>query len=181
MLKDVEVLILRGTLGGLMVGHGAQKLFGILEGPGLKGTAGMMEHLGLRPGERWALAAALSEFGGGMLTALGLLNPIGPIGIISSMVMATGTAHWGKPIWVTAGGAELPVINIAAATAVAIAGPGKYSLDHALGIRMPKPVAALSAFTAGTLIAYGLANRSMAAAAQQAEEPAPQEQQSASA
>ena len=80
--------------------------------------------------------AGLSEFGGGVLTLLGFLNPIGPIGVIGSMAMATITAHGGKPIWVTEGGAELPVTNIAAATALVVNGPGKWSLDRALGIRL---------------------------------------------
>ena len=81
--------------------------------------------------------AGLSEFGGGVLTLLGFLNPIGPIGVIGSMAMATITAHGDKPIWVTEGGAELPVTNIAAATALVVNGPGKWSLDRALGIRLP--------------------------------------------
>jgi len=79
--------------------------------------------------------AGLSAFGGGVLTLLGFLNPIGPIGVIGSM--ATITAHASKPIWVTEGGAELPVTGIAAATAPVMNGPGKWSLDRALGIRLP--------------------------------------------
>jgi putative oxidoreductase len=43
-----------------------------------------MESLGLKPGSAWAPVAALSEFGGGALTALGLLSPLGPIGIIAA-------------------------------------------------------------------------------------------------
>ncbi len=72
-----------------------------------------------------------------MLTLLGLLNPLGPLGVIGSMSMATTKAHWGKPIWVTEGGAELPVTNIVAATALMLSGTGKYSLDRAFGIRLP--------------------------------------------
>jgi putative oxidoreductase len=59
------------------------------------------------------------------------------------MAMATTKAHWGKPIWVTEGGAELPVTNIAAATALIVGGPGKYSLDRAFGLRLPGWVAPL--------------------------------------
>ena len=72
-----------------------------------------------------------------MLTLLGFLNPVGPLGVIGSMAMAAKTAHGGKPIWVTEGGAELPATNIAAATALMLGGPDKYSLDRALGIRLP--------------------------------------------
>ena len=53
------------------------------------------------------------------------------------MAIATTKAHWGRPIWVTEGGAELPVTNMAIATALMLNGPGKYSLDWALGIRLP--------------------------------------------
>ena len=102
-------MILRLAVDGLMAGHGAQKLFGSFSGPGIEGTAGFMEMLGLKPGRPWAWMAGLSEFGGGVLTLLGFLNPVGPLGVIGSMVMATKTAHGGKPIWVTEGGAELPV------------------------------------------------------------------------
>ena len=87
-----------------------------------------MEMLGLRPGRLWGTLSALSEFGGGVLTLLGLLNPLGPLGVIGAMSIATTKAHWGKPIWVTEGGAELPVTNIAIATALMLNGPGKYSL-----------------------------------------------------
>jgi len=51
--------------------------------------------------------------------------------------MATRKAHWGKPIWVTEGGAELPLLNIAISTALMIREPDRYSLDRVLGIRLP--------------------------------------------
>ncbi len=109
MIKDVGLLILRLTVGGLLSGHGSQKLFGWFGGYGLKGTAGWLESMGLKPGHLWATGAGASEFGGGMLTTLGLFHPLGPIGTIAAMIMATAKAHWGKPIWVSEGGAELPV------------------------------------------------------------------------
>ncbi|HJP71548.1 MAG TPA: DoxX family protein [Candidatus Limnocylindria bacterium] len=142
-MTDLARLIVRLVVGGLLAGHGAQKLFGWFGGGGPEKTAGMMESLDLRPGHRWAFMAGASEFGGGILTALGALNPLGPLGIIGAMTMATTKAHWGKPIWVTSGGAELPVTNMAIAAALMIVGPGKYSVDHALGIRLPRLVGVL--------------------------------------
>jgi putative oxidoreductase len=120
-----------------MAGHGAQKLFGSFGGPGLEGTSGFMEMLGMRPGRPWAYMAGLSEFGGGVLTALGLFNPLGPLGIIGAMSMATRKAHRGKPVWVTEGGAELSLLNIAVSAALMIREPDRYSLDRVLGIRLP--------------------------------------------
>jgi putative oxidoreductase len=149
-MRDVSLLVARLTVGGLLAGHGAQKLFGAFEGPGLKGAAGMMESIGIRPGDRWAVMAGLSEFGGGSLTALGLLGPLGPIASMASMAMAATTVHWGKPIWATSGGAELPVTNLAMLSSIALAGPGRLSLDRMFGIRVPWWV------TAGMLLGTGL-------------------------
>jgi putative oxidoreductase len=136
-VNDLAPFIVRLAQGSLMAGHGAQKLFGAFGGHGLEGTSEVMEMLGLRPGRPWGTLAGLSEFGGGVLTALGLLNPLGPLGIIASMSMATTKAHWGKPIWATEGGAELPVLNLAVSTALMIREPDKYSLDRLLGICLP--------------------------------------------
>jgi putative oxidoreductase len=136
-VNELAPTIVRLVQGSLMAGHGAQKLFGSFGGPGLEGTSGFMEMLGMRPGRPWAYLAGLSEFGGGLLTALGLLKPLGPLGVIGSMSMATRKAHWDKPIWVTEGGAELPVLNIAISTALMIREPDGYSLDRLLGLRLP--------------------------------------------
>ena len=137
-MTSVALLILRATVGGLLAGHGAQKLFGYFGGHGVEGTAGWLESLNLKPGREWAVAAGLSEFGGGLLTALGALNPLGPIMAMGAMLMATLKVHMGKPIWTTAGGAELPVTNMAILGALFLAGPGKLSFDRLLGIRVPR-------------------------------------------
>lgn len=153
--SDLGLLGLRLVAGGLLAGHGAQKLFGWFGGPGLPGTAGWLESLGFTPGQRWALLAGASEFGGGLLTALGLLHPVGPLGTVGAMAIATLDVHAGKPIWVSEGGAELPVINMAVALALVTSGPGRYSLDRALGITVPKGIAALAALAvaAGVIVA----------------------------
>jgi len=134
---DLGLFLLRFTAGGLMVGHGAQKLFGSFGGHGIKGTAGFLESLGLEPGERWAAVAGASELGSGLLTALGLFHPIGPIAMFGPMVMAWATAHAGKPIWVTSGGAELPLMYLNNALALAFTGPGRFSLDRHWESRFP--------------------------------------------
>ena len=121
--------------------------------------------------------AAVSEFGGGVLTTLGFLNPLGPLGITSAMSMATAKAHWGKPIWVTAGGPELTLTNISIAFANATLGPGKLSLDHALGIRLPRMVAgaAIALAAAGVVTGIIMSSQKQEQPVQQ-EQPAQQEQ-----
>ena len=153
-MADPALLILRAIMGSLMLGHGAQKLFGWWGGHGLEGTSGWLESMGLRPGRPWAILAGGSEFGGGVLSLLGLLNPLGPLGVIGAMAVATRKAHWGKPIWVTEGGPELPVTNISIASALMLAGPGKYSLDRALGIRLPPWIALLASVVLAITVAF---------------------------
>jgi putative oxidoreductase len=166
---DLGVLALRLTVGGLMAGHGAQKLFGSFGGYGLQGTAGWLESMGLKPGKTWAMMAGGAEFGSGLLTALGLLSPLGPIAVWGPMLMAWGKAHAGKPIWVTSGGAELPLVNIAASTALALTGPGRYSLDKALGVKVPGALVALTAAGVAAGVVVGLST-SQAPSEEQADE-----------
>jgi putative oxidoreductase len=148
-MKSIGLLLLRLTFGGLLMGHGAQKLFGAFDGPGPEGTGQWLESMGVRPGRFWGQVAGWSEFGGGLLTALGFFHPAGPMLTLGPMVMATTKAHAGKPIWVTAGGAELPVTNMAIAGALILAGPGALSFDTIFRTRL--------GFRAFALMAAGLA------------------------
>ncbi len=153
---NLALLILRLTVGTLLAGHGAQKLFGWFGGYGLEGTSGWLGSLGFQPPKGWALMAGLSEFGGGVLTILGALNPLGPIAGMGAMLMATFKVHGGKPIWVTEGGAELPVTNMAVQTALIVAGPGALSVDKLLGIRVPRRLTVLGIAAVGATVYFGL-------------------------
>lgn len=155
-MKSLALLLLRLTTGGLLIGHGGQKLFGWFSGPGLEGTSGWMESMGLKPGRPWAILAGGSEFVGGVLLSLGLFTPLGALSALSAMGMATTKVHWGKPIWVTEGGAELPLTNGAVATALILTGPGKISMDEAFGTKLPGWVVVPGLALAATGVATGL-------------------------
>src|SRR5207249_3088625 len=172
MFEDLGLLILRLVVGLLFVGHGSQKLFGWFGGFGLEGTAGWLGSMGFRPPHFWATIAGLSELVGGLLLALGLLNPLGALGIIASMLIAIAKVHWPK-LWVTEGGFEYPLTLIAGVTAISLAGPGLYSLDAKLGTGLPMPavfVAGLAVVIIGAMIALTSAAAAAPAAAPVTEE-----------
>lgn len=142
MSIDLALLILRVAVGGLMFAHGAQKLFGWFGGRGLTGTYGMMQKLRLRPAKLWAWMAILSEVGGGLLFVLGLLNPLGSLGLIATMLIAIILVTWPR-FWGAQGGFEYNLLFIVPAVVEAISGPGHYSLDALLGLALPAPASFL--------------------------------------
>jgi len=137
---DAELLMLRGTVGPLLIGHGAGKLFGAFNaGYGVDGTAGYLESLGFRPGKPWAYLHGAAELAAGVGVTVGLLTPVASAGVIGVMAAATRTAHAGKGPWVTNGGWEFPLTLSAVGAALAFKGPGKYSLDRLLRIDLSGP------------------------------------------
>jgi putative oxidoreductase len=174
-MRNVTLLVGRIVLGAYMFVHGAQKLFGWFGGPGLstagKGFAGM----GLTPGVPMAALAGGSEVAGGVLTAIGLADPFGPIAITGAMTIA-GAVHRSAGPLGAKGGYELPLTNLALAIALAGAGPGKL----AIGRRLPTKFLLAHGIGAAALTGYSLskllkgqAAAKAAAAAAAAADPAP--------
>jgi putative oxidoreductase len=126
------LLLIRLVVGLLLVGHGAQKLFGWFGGYGPKGTGGWMESIGIKPGVFMAVAAGLMELLGGALFALGLLTPLAALLITVTMLGAIFKVHGPNGIWATANGYEYPLVLIAVAIGIALTGAGSYSIDALL-------------------------------------------------
>ena len=134
MLLDLGLLVLRVLFGAAIAAHGAQKLFGWFGGYGLKGTGGFFEGLGFRPGTLFAAAAGLSEFGGGILFALGLFTPLGSAAILAAMLVAIVSVHLKNGFFTMNNGIELPLLYAISAVGVSLSGPGSISLDAAFGL-----------------------------------------------
>jgi putative oxidoreductase len=151
---DLGRLLLRLTVGATFVVHGTQKLFGAFGGYGPDGTGQFFEGLGLRPGRRHAIAAGATETSCGVLLAAGLATPLAAAGLTSVMITALRTAIWKDGIKPATG--EWEVLLAAAPLALVEMGPGRLSLDDALGIEHSGTgwmLAALAAGAAGSTVA----------------------------
>ncbi len=127
---DVAALILRTTIGPMMVVHGVNKV----KGPGgLEGTTRYFDSLGLQPAHLHARVAATTEITTGTLLTLGALTPLASAGIIGVMSSAAATDHKGKGFFIFKGGWEYVAVVGATATAISALGPGRFSVDAARG------------------------------------------------
>jgi putative oxidoreductase len=126
------LLLLRVVVGGTMAAHGAQKLLGWFDGPGLGGVKAMLGNFGFRFPALMALGLALTECAG-LLFALGLFTPAAALGIVVVMLNAIALVHFKNGFWAGKGGYEFNLVLLTVAVAIAATGPGRFSLDRALG------------------------------------------------
>jgi putative oxidoreductase len=126
------ILLLRLAFGLSVAAHGAQKIFGAFGGHGPSGTAGYFGTLGFRAPMVLAVVAGIAELSG-LLLAAGLLTPFASLLIVIVMLNAIGSVHWRHGFWNTAGGYELNLLIVAAVTAIAATGPGRFSFDRLIG------------------------------------------------
>jgi putative oxidoreductase len=169
MGTDIGLLVIRVIVGLTLAGHGVQKLFGWLGGGGLKGTARSFDRMGYRPGSLMALLAGGGETGGGVLLAFGLLIPLGAAAGIGVMVNAM-SVHLAKGFWNSKGGLEFPLTIATVFAGIAVAGPGRFSLDRAIGWQHGSWIWGVAAVAGGLLAGLAtVAVRARSAAAQRAD------------
>jgi putative oxidoreductase len=121
---DIAALVLRATLGPMLIAHGLNKVAG---SGGLDGTTRWFAALGLRPAPIQARMAAGTEIAAGAGLVLGLANPLPAAATVGLMSVAAATDHRGKGFFVFKGGWEY--VGVVAAGAVALAGLGHGALS----------------------------------------------------
>lgn len=124
------LLLLRVFVGISFFAHGTQKLFGWWGGYGPQGTGGFFGQQGYRMPVALAVVAGLCEAGGGTLLALGLLTPLACTLIAIVMLNAIGSVTLKRAFMA---GSELELTYLVAVVSLAAIGPGRFSLDRALG------------------------------------------------
>lgn len=130
---DTVAALLRLALSIVMLAHGWNHLFGA---GGVAGTARWFGSMGLHPPRVHALASGLTELGAGGALLLGLLTSLQCGAVVGIMAVAFMTAHRknGFFIFRPGEGYEYVAFIAVTATALAVLGPGEWSLDDALGI-----------------------------------------------
>ncbi|MGV9286113.1 DoxX family protein [Streptomyces sp. NPDC003719] len=166
--RDLGLLLLRLGTGGVLAAHGAQKLLGWFGGGGLEGTGKAMESMGYTPGRASATAAGLAEAGGGVLLALGLATPAAGAAAAGAMTGAAAV-HAPNGFFAQAGGYEYAASLGLTAAGLAVTGPGRLSVDHALGHAVNRNwmvPAAFAATAAATAVVVGARNKRVREAAE---------------
>ncbi|MFG2646650.1 DoxX family protein [Streptomyces sp. NPDC048436] len=155
--RDLGLLLLRVGTGGVLAAHGAQKLFGWFGGHGIEGTGAFMESIGYAPGKANAVVAGVAEAGGGTLLALGLATPAAGSAAAGAMAGAAAV-HAPNGFFSQGGGYEYPAFLGMVSAALAVAGPGAFSVDSALGHTFNRNwmvPAALAGTAVGVLVSVG--------------------------
>lgn len=119
---DAALLILRVVLGIIMLYHGWPKLTNL--GGTIQGFSGM----GIPLPAVAAVVATVAEFAGGLLMLLGVLTDVAGLLFALDMLGAIVFVHAKNGFAVSEGGIEWPLGLMAMALAVALAGPGRYSV-----------------------------------------------------
>lgn len=127
---NVSLLAVRLVVGVIFAAHGAQKLLGAFEGPGLAATVKMMGPI--------AYPVAIGEFFGGLGLVVGFLCRFSAASLIVIMLGAIVKVHGAKGFFLQQGGFEYNLALIGLLIPILIAGPGRYAVGRLLPLPKSK-------------------------------------------
>jgi putative oxidoreductase len=126
MADDIGKLILRLTLGVLMLLHGISKISG-----GVSGIEKMLQGIGMP--SYFALGAFAGEVLGPILVLIGFYSRVGAALIVVNMLFAIGLAHRADLLLLDKSGGwalELQGFFLFTALALMLTGPGRISINR---------------------------------------------------
>lgn len=139
-LTTAGLTILRVIAGFIFAAHGWQKYTEYT----LAGTQGAFAQMGVPMADITAPVVATLELVGGIALIIGLLSrPVAAL-LALTMLGALVLVHASAGVFVANNGYELVLILAAAAAAIALAGPGRLSLDQVLFGRKDSRVSVLA-------------------------------------
>jgi putative oxidoreductase len=127
---------LRLCVGAVFVAHGAQKLFGVWNGPGLAGTATYLVGLGVPSAYAYpvAIVTGLAQFGGGALLILGGLTRWVALLLALDMSIAIWKVHYPHGFFIESAsggqGLEFCLVLLGSLVCLMLSGPGALSVDE---------------------------------------------------
>ena len=128
---------LRICVGAVFLVHGAQKLFGLLGGPGIAGTAKTLASFGLPYPTPLAVTLGVVEFGGGVLLILGSATLWVSLLLLADMGLRIWKVHYPHGFTVSGGLTpgtgqlgEFHLLMVAALLCLLLGGPGIWSIDE---------------------------------------------------
>ena len=141
---DLGLLILRGSLGPTLVGHGAQKLG--WSGPSRRQSeVEEFSALGYEPADVFVTISGFTEVISGILITAGLLTPLAATMLAGTASQATRRAKGPNGLWIQDDGYEYLLLIGGAALNFAFGGPGSCSLDARFQVDHSGRIAGLAA------------------------------------
>jgi putative oxidoreductase len=139
-LTTVALTVLRVILGFLFAAHGWQKFNEWT----IAGTQASFAKMGVPAADIMAPAVAVLELAGGAALILGILTRVVAALLVLDMLGALFLVHAPAGVFAANGGYELVLLLAAAAFTLALAGPGRLSVDRALFGRRTSRLAVLA-------------------------------------
>lgn len=133
--NSTALLILRLTLGLVILPHGLQKTFGMFGGYGFTGTMGFFTEQ-LHIPAIFAFLAIAAEFAGALGLITGLLSRVAALGIGATMLVAIFMGHFENGFFMNwfgnqkGEGFEYHLLAIGIAIVIMIKGSGAFSIDR---------------------------------------------------